>query len=371
MTIHLHLLRYPLAGAYFVPRQGNVVKVNPGTNNIQAAINAAGAGDTLWFQPGTYSITTTVVPKSGQLYCGPGAVMSGAGNFDLWKLNNAASANMKFDGLTFDGGRLNLTGTTGTSGSADNITVANCTFQNQTVASSTAINTGALWAVGLKNSNVINNQFTSVGTGVGGITMYEPNNVNIRYNRFTNCYQGIRFTFENVGTSIAGNNLDVSFNSGTGLVRMALELWSSVGSNVPPTLVTNNMTVTNNWFTAWNTGTIDLAQNIIAYSIVAGGTGTKINNNYAQDGPSAVGNIGIEITAQNTAVGSNYIDGWKTGAIVYYNGPTLTNNNIVNFNTQIGLYAAHSVVAGTPPNGVAISGTTNNPGLSVPARPSL
>src|SRR5258708_1005467 len=153
------------------------------TSSIQAAIDAAAAGDTIDFATGDYHV----------------------------------------DGVTLN--------------SVDHIILSNSSFRNN-----------GLTFDFVKNSQIIDDQFSNihgVGTGIHG---YHMDNSTIAGDIFTNDYQGIGLVFGGVANQ--GRNVVVANNVGTGMSRMGIEI---IGSHPVYPGETTNLPVKGNYFT--NLGT--------------------------------------------------------------------------------------------------------------------
>jgi hypothetical protein len=291
------------------------------TSAIQAAIDAAASGDTIDFAAGNYSVDGVTL-KSGVTYHGEaGAVLHATGNSPVFSVDSSNSHDITIDSLHFVGtgadptsGVVDLAGT-GAAGSVDHITLSNSSFENN-----------GLTFDFVKNSQIVNDQFSNiqgVGTGIHG---YHMDSSTIGGNAFTNDYQAIGLIFGDVANQ--GHNVVVSDNVGTGLSRMGIEI---MGSDPVYQGETTNLLVQGNSFTNWGTPSAD--GETTAYSIVTdGGTGTHVVGNYAQGGHAS--GYGIEMSGVGAVADGNYIDGFTTGIIGYSSHDVIQNNNIINYSSE-------------------------------------
>jgi Ca2+-binding RTX toxin-like protein len=290
------------------------------TSSIQAAIDAAAAGDTIDFATGDYHVDGVTL-KSGVTYHGQaGAVLNATGTNAVFSVDGNDSHDITIDALTFVGtgadpmrGVVDLSGT-GAANSVDHITLSNSSFQNN-----------GLTFDFVKNSQIINDQFSNIhgGTAING---YHLDNSTIGGNVFTNDDQGIGLVFGGVANQ--GRNVVVASNVGSGISRMGIEI---MGSDPVYPGDTTNLLVKGNYFTNWQNPVAD--GNTIAYSIVTnGGTGTQVLDNYAQGDHNA--GYGIELSGVGAVAGGNYLDGFSTGIIGYAPQDVIENNNIINYSSE-------------------------------------
>lgn len=375
MVDYSSYLNIPLQGhVYDIAPTGNAAK---DTANIQAAINAAQAGDTVRFGAGTFDVSHITL-KSSVLYEGQaGAVLHGqGGTTPMVSINPADSHDIKIDHLTFDNGQLSMLGTN-TAGSADHITITNSTFQN--ISASPTNGTGhvpsadAVFFTYLKNSELVNNTFQNVH-GYAGLAGYHLQDTDIAYNTFKNVYEGMLLIEE--GKPNTGQNIDVNHNVIDGINRAGIEIWDGQASanqgQAQPAVMgtTQNLHVENNWFGNWQPAAVDSTNNIMAYSVVTnGGIGTVVANNYAAAGTAEKGNIGIELAGPGAQAHDNYISGFKTGLVSYQPNQIITNNNFTGTTYGTGNTAVHVDTAQS--SGDTISGNVSDTSMAAPAKPSL
>lgn len=352
----------PASGSSSLPLQGTVHRVSPSTN-IQRTINSAAAGDTIFFNAGVYNLSNITL-KSGQLYHGePGAVLRGNGV--IFTTDEKNSHDIAIDGLTFDGGTVQLIGAGTAAGQADRLTVVNSTFRNMSLDSTEA----SLFLVYAKNSKIRHNDFTGIKGG-SAILSYHLDNSSISYNLCTNTYQCIGMNFEGVANT--GRNNTVSYNAGTGVERMAIEI-SDLGPGQTPKGSTRNLLVEGNWFSDW--ATTYLTGERFAYSIVCDmGIGTVVRNNYASCGTGTSAghcDIAIELAGEGALATENYVIGFNNGTEVYQPNSSVTKNNYVNMIPQctgngcVNLYAPQGVNS----SNTTISGNTSDASKPIPPKP--
>jgi Ca2+-binding RTX toxin-like protein len=318
------------------------------TSSIQAAIDAAAAGDTIDFATGDYHVDGVTL-KSGVTYHGQaGAVLNATGTNAVFSVDGNDSHNITIDALTFVGtgadptsGVVDLSGT-GAANSVDHIILSNSSFQNN-----------GLTFDFIKNSQVIDDQFSNihgVGTGIHG---YHMDNSTIAGDIFTNDYQGVGLVFGGVANQ--GRNVVVANNVGTGMSRMGIEI---IGSDPVYPGETTNLLVKGNYFTNWGTPSPD--GETTAYSIVTdGGTGTQVVGNYAQGNHNS--GVGVELAGVGAVASDNYLDGFSTGIIGYSSQDVIQNNNIINYSS-----AATSTYTQTDE---IVQNNTSDPSLAHPSMP--
>jgi len=177
------------------------------------------AGDYMFFQPATYSITTSVALVNGCYYIGqPGVIISAGAAVDLFTMITGTNNNIYISGFTFDetnfqspNAAVRLVGNTGPVGSGLNkVTIANCTFQN------------------------------ILGT-TASVFVYQSDNVRIDNNTFQNVYQAAAI---HNNDALSHQNISFSGNTVRGSQRMGVELQAG-GSPLSPY---NNLTINNNLF---------------------------------------------------------------------------------------------------------------------------
>jgi Ca2+-binding RTX toxin-like protein len=318
------------------------------TGAIQAAIDAAASGDTIDFAAGNYSVDGVTL-KSGVTYHGEaGAVLHATGNGPVFAVDSSNSHDITIDALTFIGtgadptsGVVDLAGT-GSTSSVNHIVLSNSSFQNN-----------GLTFDFVKNSQIVNDQFSNVhsGSGIGG---YHLDNSTIGGNAFTNDYQAIGLVFGGVANQ--GRNVVVASNVGTGISRMGIEI---IGNDPVYQGETTNLLVKGNYFTNWENPVSD--GNTTAYSIVTdGGTGTQVVGNYAQGIHNA--GYGIELSGVGAMASGNYLDGFSTGIIGYSSHDVIQNNNIIDYSSEAtNTYSRTDEI---------VQNNTSDPSLAHPTQPS-
>jgi Ca2+-binding RTX toxin-like protein len=319
------------------------------TRSVQAAINAAGAGDTIDFAKGDYHLDGVTL-KSGVTYHGEaGAALHATGSNPVFSVDSSNSHDITIDALTFIGtgadptsGVVDLAGT-GSASSVNHIVLSNSSFQNN-----------GLTFDFVKNSQIVNDHFSNihgVGTAIHG---YHMDNSTIGGNAFTNDYQAIGLVFGDVANQ--GRNVVVASNVGTGLSRMGIEI---IGSDPVYQGETTNLLVKGNYFTNWGSQVAD--GNSTAYSIVTdGGTGTQVVGNYAQGSHNE--GYGIELSGVGAMASGNYLDGFSTGIIGYSSHDVIQNNNIIH-------YSSDATSTYTQTNEI-VQNNTSDASLAHPAQPT-
>jgi hypothetical protein len=334
-----------------IPANATTRTVSPSgndTNAVQSAINASAPGDVIQFNPGNYYLSGVILKSGVSLQGVPGAVLYDTTNsVPIFQLNPSDGHDITLNGLSFVGtgvdlghGAVELIGDNFTSANGSNhISVMNCSFQKN----------GLRWVV-LKNSVIMGNTVSNIGTGGAGISGYYADGVSIIHNTLANVFQGISMV-NSYGTD-QGNNIVVSYNKGSGISRMGIEIQGQGGANE-----TTNLLVQGNDFTNWVNPVAD--GNTIAYSIVTNGTGTRVLDNYAQ-GKVTTG-IGVEISGPGAVAKHNYLDGYAMGIIGYMTADNISYNNVIN--NSWGAGAQISTFGRTDE---ILVGNTSSPNLPIP-----
>jgi len=305
------------------------------TAAIQNAINSSNAGDTIHFSTGVFDISSTLTFLPGRTYSGdPGATLhmssSAVGGSPIAMTTYGSDSNITIQGLTFNangiGGGINMSIDGGTSVAATNVVIQNCTFENTMAAPAGGWDWAIYTNTGIQNSRINNDTFTNDG---GGIYAANPNNFSASSNSFTNILsQDAIFVPINARSFTYGNGIVLSNNTGTGLRRMAVELWGG-GGNAPQSPQINN-----NVFSNWVSGSGEC----FGISAVAG-TNIEVQNNVLSGNADS---YGIEIAGTNSDVSGNVIQGFQNGIGiggapgVHIHGNTITGST----NAGIQLYNA-------------------------------
>ncbi|TAK91109.1 MAG: hypothetical protein EPO09_16445 [Aquabacterium sp.] len=289
-----------------------------GTFNISGQINIPVGKNCVTLQsPSATSLATLkwTAPSSNTT----DFMIYGQGNHDL-KLNN----------LILDGRDVTLVAAT--DGTA-NSTVNNVKFLN---SKTTNINlSGANYilrllpysnTVGAKNWTVTNSSF-SVTAGQDApylntaILAYLADTVAITGNTFTNVDEGVH---------IQGlRNANISSNTGTGLLRSAIELQEGLAMTPAISFYNSNITLDKNSFTSWRAGQVD---GVLGISVASGNTVSVTNNTIIYQGKDLAScqataipaasyeRWGMEFTAVNATAKGNTFCGFDYGIRIGYLG---------------------------------------------------
>lgn len=302
------------------PLQGTIHHIAPignsQTSAIQAVIDAASLGDTIYFDSGTHIINGTLTPKSGHLYIGPTAQFADQGravlqfsNTGSFQADNVGLHNVAFYGLSL------LRTTPWIFNGSTRITWTNCFFDNQDYAGapdfidmSKDTNNTIQWCTFQSGAGLNNDGFGNKST-----------NLTITRNRFLNCREAIGTLDNN------SRNMSITFNYISGTARMAIEC---TGDGRRGMLIADNYI--ENF--ASNAGEIGIS--------LVGSGGGEIARNYIAGGPGQ--GYGIETDATGgdwIYCHDNYIDQvnqtapspWASAIIgPYTNGPDrYIDNNII------------------------------------------
>lgn len=268
---------------------------NDGANDlaaVKAAINASKPGDTVLFSGGTFDFSDEFTVASDRTYQGAnGATLKGRGA--KGQLIQLHGNNVKFTGLTFEGGGVFVDSAAG--GMNQNITFDFNTFKLNTSGEHPS---GITFTSGLANSKITNNYFTGYNAGFG-IYGYNYNGLTIANNEFINIRAGMHIdAFGNSG------NLLVEQNYISGAMGMGMEFQSSA----------TNLTFQDNWYENPNLSTnFSTNNNSMAYSLIldkSSNINIRRNVVIAPQRPDGVGTrIGFEVGGDNTLVEDNYVNG--------------------------------------------------------------
>jgi len=341
--------------------QGAVHHIAPPSSaaSIQAVINAAASGDTIFFDPGTFNIAGGITLKSNLLYIGNTQEFNGqarailSGGSIIGDVTNAT-----IYGLTFASSPITIN-------SATNFNITNC-FLNGLAGD----HTSQLSPNGWTFSTIQWCTFNDGGGIDGGGNGVNCDNLTITRNRFISAAQPISLNPGN--NQNANRNMLISFNYMTNVYRMGIEI-----NGTDAAQWTTNLKVNDNYYDGLSTSPINTGD-VQALSIVPGETSTvtEIARNFIYYGPGADfadsldGHIylgyGIEFDggAQSSGghcyIHDNILDGrsgnssggWDNSIFGPYTNVAhvIQNNNI--YTTRGG-----DVVAGS---NAIISGTTHN-----------
>ena len=308
-----------LASFVSLPSNAMTRTVFPSVNDtaaVQRAINASSPGNIVQFSPGAYHLANVTLKSGVSMLGASGVVLNDTANgVGVFEINPSDSHDITIQGLSFVGagrdvshGAVELIGDTSTSADgAVRIAIVNCSFQNN-----------GIFYVNLKESLITGNSFSNIKAPGSAIVGYYADEVTISHNTFTNIYEPISLI--NSGPN-QGRNIIVSYNTGSGVSRMGIEIQGQGGTNE-----TTNLLVQGNHFTNWVNPVSD--GNTTAYSIVTTGTGTRVLNNYAQNVFQT--GYGVELSGPGAAALHNYIDGFDCSLIGYMTRDDLSYNNVIN-----------------------------------------
>jgi hypothetical protein len=289
---------------------------------VQAAINAAGAGDTVQFGAGRYDLAGTLNVRGGRTYNGAGRLDTllkfnvGSNGWGMRIEGNASGA--RIENFRFEGGGIALD----QSGTYRNITIARNDFAAP--APGTFNNTGTAIFQAFNSDGLVidNNRFHDWDKY--GLIVFGVDRMRLVNNVFKNLYQGAHILNPGEGNTIANNRL-------TGLVRMGFEVQRHGSRTASNTLVERN--VITHWRRVFNDS--------FGLSIVPDGSvNTVVRDNYIQlpgsrDGvvwerPKGErrGGYGIEFGAKTGSVSGNVIGGIFANHIVISGGGGLHNTVI-------------------------------------------
>ncbi len=334
-----------------IPLQGKVFTVGqPNETSIAAAINEAGAGDTVSFPAGVYRITRTIALKPDLLlHADPGVVIeNNSGNYAM----SGANLNNSFiDGFTINGGPgFNISG-------GSNVKIVNNTVQNSSVSNGFATGHG-MFISGVSNSLIDHNIIHNVaGDGIMAYNIFTTtiSNNQIHDVAIDGIFVNFTDTMPHTGVVVDGNVLD---NIGRIGIEMGQFDVTTPGGNVPPVIglkVTNNTTKRMATRGALQGGwLVDIGLSIVVGQNGSGDDGSIIANNH-----TSVSSWGIEAMLPRGAVYNNNVQN-ETGIIIACSPGMQVHDNSIEASTPFlrdGGYCGGESVLTNRVNGIPTIGT--------------
>src|SRR3972149_4103234 len=244
LAVYLRLFLVPISLAQFVTLAGgqgsslaatvrNIATYGATANDgiddlsaITAAINDALPGDTVYLPSGAFSISGSIVAKSGIIIAGAGrdntiVQFIGASGNPMISLANVS--NVEVAGLTLDGNNNNNAwqGINAANGSGDYLS----DLRVENLVGSNFGPHGIYFSSGVTDSQIIGNEFSNIGTG-------SEWGAGIRFSQGSSRNQAIGNTITNTGRGgILANNdstdLVIRNNTikGSGGVGLGIEVW--------------------------------------------------------------------------------------------------------------------------------------------------
>ncbi len=274
---------------------------------IQTGIDDSNAGDTIYFPPGFYHLTSPLRLKSQQTYRGSkSAILKPTALRARPVLQLEGTTSVTISGLTFQGGGIHLSGQNVSTRIEDN------TFQDIFDPAAAFGDEAAIFVAGpLSFAKIKSNTFLRIGLKNGrpgaknaaALLAYHLENALIADNRFRDVYQAVSLIFE--GRTGSGSGLVVTGNLIENAIRMGIE---AQGHGV------RGARFEANTVTMHATGDEDIGLSIV----ITGGFDTvvsanKVTRTGTPAGPCA--GMGIEAAGTNTAVTNNDIRGPWCSAI--------------------------------------------------------
>lgn len=259
---------------------------------LNAAMNAAGPGDTIFFPHGTYQFNSTVMLKGDLTYVGDNKTyLQGDPSMHIFHISQD---NVDIENFTFVGNAIFIDKPS--LGMVQDLTINGNAFD----ATATGENNNAItFTTGLRDSSITNNSFGPINAD-NGVYGYNWDNLTIANNEFLNGNEGIHVTdFGN-----QSQNLTIEQNYFSGLHRMGIELQGGGNHSVVQDNYYENAVLTSN---------VNQNLSTFAYSIIADQSENNIvrrNTAIDTNRPDGTGvRVGIEIGGTNTQVSDNYIVG--------------------------------------------------------------
>ncbi len=259
---------------------------------IQAAVNASGPGDIVFFPGGSYDLSDEIILKGDRTYRGEnGTLLKGDPSHHLFHISQDST---RIENFTLDGKPFMID-------TRNNAMVAGLVINNNTLrVHARDHNANAItFTTGLRNSSITNNSFDPIDAD-NGIYGYYWDGLTIANNEFVNGPEGIHV----VDHSNNSHDLLIEQNYFSGIRRMGLE-YQGGGFNT---------IVQDNWYEQPSlTANFNENNDTFAYSIIAtesDGTIARRNVIVAPERPDGVGcRIGFEIGGTNALIEDNYVSG--------------------------------------------------------------
>jgi hypothetical protein len=312
---------------------------------IQACINQAGPGQTVYFPNGTYNLSRSLNIKGGVHYAGQStnAVLH-ASSMGTWVFVFpwTGANNITIESLTFDQGGID---TNGNGEVPKNVRITASVFRNNTQESGNWTQHNFIFMDnGLSHSQIDHNTFSMLlpngTTRVNGnvesdgdlprsaIFSFGLDNTSIDHNTFDHVYQGIKvcqlLPYE-------AQNAYIGWNTMTHLHRMGMEIQGPEGCGHKPApgvyLNSGNFVIENNSLLSWD----DYYWNSFGISFAnPDSENTIVRNNlitapeyYERPGVPATNlGIGIEVAGKPALVYGNTLKGPWGQAIALFSGST-------------------------------------------------
>ncbi|MFC3802296.1 NPCBM/NEW2 domain-containing protein [Cohnella sp. GCM10012308] len=255
---------------------------------IQAAVDAASAGDTVLIPNGTYYLGGTVRGKSGVTIRGQsqsGTVVKYVDSADtyMFYLNNVTGASVK--NMTLDGNNSTIAMSAAVSEGGSGNELSGLVVKD--FAATDGFGPHALYAVGSPKVRIADNKISNIGTGsiwgAGVRAGWGSSDALIERNVIANTGRGGIFVNDgSPGAVIRGNKI-----AGSGLKEhgLSIELHTDVNNSI----IEDNQV--DFWISAVRSKTIAVRRNVV----------------HPTDG--RVGSIGLEIMADNAVTTDNVVDG--------------------------------------------------------------